>query len=515
MPSEIILVLQFTFLFIVLFIVHAFKVDSWSNRFLSFLINEILVRCYPIKGVDGSLSIPTCPYRFPDGQGSTAKFCDGESASRNWADRYGPIYRIWSGFTPEVVLTRAEDVKVAYRDSSRHRKAPDLNSGWLLGDLMGQGVGFLSQDDWKRVHQVVAMPFAQKPITYLPFILPRVERSFDDLTMRYGESSPKGDLHLKPADDLQLLPFMIISDILYGELPAPLEEELLSITKLRNEIWKYSFKGGLFLFAFGKLFYPSLRKKVQLFHKRWAEFNDQAYYHARTSEAPVPITSLYSAVHCGQLSKANLLHSLDEALFANIDVTIGSFSWNPLFLAANPEVQEELRAEISEARSQHVHSSNAWHSYLSSNSTLLAACINESGRLRPIATHTYPQTLPTDRTIGGYLIPKGTCMIVDNNALNVRDPSWGADGELYRPKRFLGTPVGAFRYHLWRYGFGPRQCMAQHVAEMILRVLVAYTIEHYRVKFPMEKVSKERHWKKPKPDQWFSVAEKTILCETI
>lgn len=75
-----------------------------------------------------------------------------------------------------------------------------------------------------------------------------------------------------------------------------------------------------------------------------------------------------------------ILQTIDESLFANLDVGIGSISWNLVFLACYPDVQVELYNEIiSETRN------HGWEYYVQQGNTLLEACICESLRLRPIA----------------------------------------------------------------------------------------------------------------------------------
>lgn len=50
--------------------------------------------------VDGTI-LPTAHFSWPNGQG-TDKFFNGRNAAARWRACLGPIYRIWSGFTPEM-----------------------------------------------------------------------------------------------------------------------------------------------------------------------------------------------------------------------------------------------------------------------------------------------------------------------------------------------------------------------------------------------------------------------------
>lgn len=484
---------------------------------------------YPIYSTDGQTTIPTCPYRFPDGGGSL-KFLEYERVSREWAEKYGPVYRIWVGLTPEMyvsitwssveacgtnpisIVTRADEIKTVFRDSGDHQKAFNLNGGWVMGDLVGDGVGLISQGHWKRVHAIVSPPFTQKATTYVSFVQSRVVRQFHELD---GEHPDEKEWRLKPAEDLKLLPFWVISDLLYGELAPEMVRELLEITDLRNDVFQYAFKGGLSLFSFTKVFSPTIRAKLRVFHTRWAEFNRRAYHRARASgqsSSACAIVPLYAAVESGHLTPTELMHTLDEALFANIDVTIGSFSWIPSFLAEDSACQQELRREIAEARSD--GSDDSWARYIASSSTLLASCINESARLRPVTNYTYAQSIPTERDVGGFRLPKGTHVVVDTNALNIRDESWGADRTRFQPRRFLAESRASFRYRFWRFGFGPRQCIAQALADTILKVLVAYTVEHYHLRSP-EKSTTDDLAAAKRGDAWFKVAEQEIVLESL
>lgn len=57
---------------------------------------------YPVYHESTSKAIPTCAYRFPNGQGDVGKFLDGMQNSEKWQGSYGSIYRIWSGMRPEM-----------------------------------------------------------------------------------------------------------------------------------------------------------------------------------------------------------------------------------------------------------------------------------------------------------------------------------------------------------------------------------------------------------------------------
>ncbi|KAL3449104.1 putative cytochrome P450 monooxygenase [Aspergillus insuetus] len=503
---------QAIFMAIAVFIWWAFDPNSWSNSVLSYVIDKYLRWRYPVKSVDGRAQIPTRPYKFPDGGGST-KFLDGETVSGDWEKKYGPIYRIWTGLVPEIVLTRPDDVKTIYKDSDTHFKVGSANAGWVLGALLGDGVGLLNGSKWKRVHSVVAPPFGQKATAYVDLVTSRVQRHFAEFEDRCAQHGMK-PLQFRATEDLNSIPFWILKDIIYGELPDAMNRELTELIDLRNEIWAHTFKGGWSMFAVHKLFYPKLRRQLHEFESRWDAFNDEAYaYILEKGATSLPIVSLRRAIDEARVKRSEVLHSVSEGLFTNIDVTMGTFAWLVLLLAVHPEIQTKLREEITQARAQ--GTTEAWERYIASNTTLLAGCVVENGRLRPIANYTYPQYLPADRAVGGYVVPRGTYFIIDTNALNRRDPAWGADGDEFLPQRFMEASVGEYRYRLWRFGFGPRQCLAQALADTMMKCLVVYLIEKYRISVPEALVAGKEDWKTRRPDTWFSMAQNPVVCEAI
>ena len=69
--------------------------------------------------------------------------------------------------------------------------------------------------------------------------------------------------------------------------------------------------------------------------------------------------------------------------------------------------------------------------------------------------------------VGGFVIPKGSNLLMSPYYLG-RDPQqWGADADLYRPERHLPTdPLAATRSKFaWMpFGAGPRMCLGASLA---------------------------------------------------
>ncbi|KAJ6038256.1 cytochrome P450 oxidoreductase GliC [Penicillium canescens] len=450
------------------------------NTIISAPINTYLCWKHPVKSLNKSTSIPSCPFQLPNGQGNV-KFADGRAYSRTWANSFGQIYRIWAGTTPEVVLTRQEHMPVVFKDSHLHTKSFNFDAGWLFGELVGKAVGLLSGQDWNRVRDVFAPSFHRAKVDeFLPVMQRRVKQCLDEL-----HASPKihadGVLVISPADDLRLLSFWVLCDILYGGMTPDMEANMLEIVSERERVWANVTAGGLSRLSIGQYLPTASKRALKLFRSHWYQFNRQACDRARQSFAGTPpVCVYYDAVERQELTEREMLDTMDEILFANLDVTIGSLSWVLIFMATHSKIQDQLREEIRSKLSE--EPTAVWNQYISGSSTLLMACLLESARLRPIASFSGAQSPPTDREVDSYVIPGGMNVTVDIHGLNIDDPSWGGDRYQFNPRRFLDAKnQSAFRYRLWRFGFGPRQCLGKYLADLFLKTLLAHIVENYRI----------------------------------
>lgn len=285
-------------------------------------------------------------------------------------------------------------MRVVFKDSNNHTKAVNNNSGYLFGELLGQCVGLISGGQWSRVRSVTEPPFHRSTVsTYVPAVRERTRAFLERL---WSEKGKKDEAWLRPADDLKNLPFLITADIVYGTLTTELEAELRALGHRREALFQNIMQGGLSRFAISA-YLPWMKgnRDMAAFQSRWKSFNDKAYRSALDRGlTSAPIVTLYSRVGpsgmsknkgTDKISRTELLHTLDEMLFANLDVTAGALSWNIVFLAAEQAVQGRLRSEISTQLKGDGDETANRDAYVLSSKTLLAACVNESARLRPLA----------------------------------------------------------------------------------------------------------------------------------
>jgi cytochrome P450 len=402
------------------------------------------------------------------------------------------------------VLTNSEDVRRVFYDSDQHIKATNNNSGWLMGQLLGNCVGLINGLAWQHVRELTAVPFSHKHVVSSLSLV-------DQMTRKHlAQLQVDGRLkqgRLDPIEDLRFLPFWVVAQILYGELSAELTMELQVIIVIREAIWGRMLQGGATRYAWSRYLPTRINRDLSVFKEKWASFNSKVYLNCQSMDKTPPVVGMYSAVEKGTICLDQLLQTLDEMLFANLDVTMGGLSWNLLFLADNPTIQGELREEIRVTSKTHDPASR--EGYIRSSSTLLAFCILESARLRPLAAYSVPQSAPTARTVAGYTVPAGTNFVVDAYKLSMSSPYWGSDSASYHPTRFAGKSVLEMRYHYWRFGFGPRQCMGKYIADAIIRMVLLHLVEHFELAF-----DKDTRWERNAVN-WITHPKTTITCRRL
>ncbi|KAL4969532.1 cytochrome P450 monooxygenase gliC [Aspergillus stella-maris] len=500
---------------------------------LSITIDTWLRWKYPLPSSQGGTPLPRARYTWPNGQG-TEKFFNGRSAAREWRRHWGPMYQIWTGWTPEMyihlthgypiynvlnwlthaansVITTPSHAKQFFRTSHHHIKAANNNSGWLFGEVLGVCVGLLSGKDWKRVRAHVEEHFSHPSATTYTADFVALARGYLRTTFLAGaeqSSSVKGGVIVEPAKALQFFPFFGVAQTLFGPLSPEQKRQLEGLAPVREELFKEVIRGGINRLSIAPLLSSRGARLLEEFQGQWERFVGDAYEKAVGIDLASPplVAGLWAAYKSGGITKRECLQTLDESLYANLDVTTHAISWNILLLAQHEWAQTELRKEVLAARENHL--SQPYEKYIDREDTFLAACVLESSRLKPILPFSNPEAAPEDQYIDDYLIPRNTNVIVDSQAINIDNPFW-INGKTYNPKRFAGLKKSDIRYNLWRFGFGPRQCLGKHVGERLLRAITAEIIRRYVISVPGgEKVEMG----KLQSESWVGLSTARIEC---
>ncbi len=377
-----------------------------------------------------------------------------------------------------------------------------------MGEILGKCLGLISGNDWRKVHITVAAAFSPSSCSSTS-TLSNMTRLINEYFSVLSENTKLNSGLLNPAKDLRLLPFWITAEYLYGKLDTDLRNRLQNMIPLADSIFSRVIQGGITRHSISRYFPTKTNRSLKSFQAQWSSFNDHLYAKCVVDNPDAPIVHIYKAIETGLITRNQGLQTLHEILFANLDVTIGGLAWNLLFLAANPHVQADLREEIRDTQFMPLGRHRGREEYLRNPRSLLAASILESARLKPAAAFSIPQSAPTDRIVGGFLVPANTNFVVDTHAINIRNSYWGDDKTQYRPSRFTQRKLWDMRYNYWRFGFGPRQCLGKHLADLMIRSVIVHLIEHYHLSLVPTSTWNRR------PETWILEPDTEIRCESL
>ncbi|KAL3517933.1 hypothetical protein ACH5RR_020522 [Cinchona calisaya] len=160
---------------------------------------------------------------------------------------------------------------------------------------------------------------------------------------------------------------------------------------------------------------------------------------------------------------------------AGYETTAVSATWCLMLLAANPEWQERIRAEVVEICKGQIPDAD-----MIRKMKQLTMAINESLRLYPPVAVVSREALK-DMKFGDIKIPQGVNVWTLVTALHTDPEIWGPDSYKFKPDRFANGITGACKFpHLYMpFGVGPRVCLGQNLAVVELKILISLILANF------------------------------------
>ena len=194
---------------------------------------------------------------------------------------------------------------------------------------------------------------------------------------------------------------------------------------------------------------------------------------SRLVSTPDPVTGEF--LDAGTVRDQILMHLSNG--FNGPSITGG---WLSYVLATHPDVEEKLIAEIDGITGGDPDYDLRYDDLFAL--TYTTQVIKETLRIYPPQPVTIRRSLK-DGTLGRYRIRKGDIIFVGTLAAQ-RDPRyWGADPDRFDPDQFaIEKVVDRPRHAFIPFSVGRRQCMAQEVTFMMLRVVLFEIYKSYRLR---------------------------------
>ncbi|XP_010172881.1 cytochrome P450 4V2 [Antrostomus carolinensis] len=178
-----------------------------------------------------------------------------------------------------------------------------------------------------------------------------------------------------------------------------------------------------------------------------------------------------------KLSYRDIREEVDTFMFEGHDTTAAAMNWALYLLGCNPEAQRKVHRELDE-----VFGNTERPVTMDDLKKLryLECVLKEALRLFP-SVPLFARTLREDCYISGYQVPKGTNILVITYALH-RDPEIFPNPEEFKPERFFPENCkGRHPYAYVPFSAGPRNCIGQRFAQMEEKALLALILQRFWV----------------------------------
>jgi cytochrome P450 len=349
--------------------------------------------------------------------------------------------------------------QVLLGDPDTYRKAAIVRE--RLGTLQGGSLVLLDGDAWRRRRETVESAFTPDRVA-----------TTDDVTTRYAAAAvdtwpTEGVVAVdEAARDLVLAVLartLFGLDLRGGSTPIhEAAEDVLARMDLRS------------VSTYLPEWVPTptnrrFRRAVATLHDRLDETVDR-----HDGESAGEGDSLLSALRAAGLSTAEIRDELVAFLFAGFDSTATALACVLGTLGDHPVIQAELYRELQTTVAGRPPSSAKL-----GDLELLDAVVRETLRLYPPQYALFREPT-TAVTLGEHHLPATTTLVLPPWVYHRDDRFWEAP-EAFRPRRWLGEdttdrPPSAYL----PYGRGPRHCVGVHMANQILRLVVAVVCSRRR-----------------------------------
>ncbi|KAM3553783.1 hypothetical protein MY1884_006485 [Beauveria asiatica] len=267
--------------------------------------------------------------------------------------------------------------------------------------------------------------------------------------------------------------------------------ELRELAQMREELGLIELPTWIIIPSVYKFLPTRANRLLKHFTQGFKEFNLRMIALAEKRGTKIALQDIFNVTGPqGQITLEQFLHTIDEILLDNLEVSAAALSYLLINVAGDVQLQQKLR---DEAR-PHLQSAKeqGFEQYLGRSNTLLEFCCAESRRLCPVDWFSPPERSHVDKTVDGYHIPAGTDVSVDMTRVNIHSPLWSrpistpegkrqVNGYDFCPERFNQIARMESSYNVVGFGVSARQCLGQHFASLLMRVVLVQVVSNYRI----------------------------------
>lgn len=410
-------------------------------------------------------------------------------------DMYGTVY----GLSTAVVHVAHPTAALAILSPTpgRHKKSPWLESTGIVKapaynhfqNFCGQGVFTADGQDWKNKRAaVIHALFRTQKGSWETHLDREVNLSARKLvqTLRKAEQQSMNVVPVLQNSTIALIYRYITHSELQTQSFGLLSSYLESVIRIRLIILAQS---RSLWFLLPRWLY---RKCSSLFQQEEEtmipirEFATKACHDARPGSPLDSLNQLPVYQNKGKHAafSENLIFEAITLLFAGQDTSAATLSWTLHLLSLHPDIQQKVADEVRAVMMDSEDVSRAHISHM----PWLDAVLKESMRLYPVAPFivrkiTQPTELPASDGKPSLTLPEGALACVWIYGLHRNDKFWENPDD-FKPERWLKEAHDVVPGSYMPFAHGPRNCLGQPLAHIILRTFLAHLLKEFDFQIP-------------------------------
>ncbi|XP_075044993.1 cytochrome P450 2J4-like isoform X2 [Mixophyes fleayi] len=179
----------------------------------------------------------------------------------------------------------------------------------------------------------------------------------------------------------------------------------------------------------------------------------------------------------------NLFTSVSDLFIAGTETTSASLEWCLLYMMTYPDIQEKCREEINTIRGDREHLDYEDRVRM----PYTQAVLQEVQRFASIVPMGIPHSPIKDIQLNGYTIPKGTVIIPDLSSVHYDESQWKYPHE-FNPENFLNEEGELMKVDSFLpFSAGPRSCLGENLARMEIFLFFTTMLTHFEFQCPDHK----------------------------
>ncbi|XP_056382391.1 cytochrome P450 2J4-like [Hyla sarda] len=408
---------------------------------------------------------------------------------KKFSKEYGPVYSIYLGFTPAVVVRGLKDLKevlvtkgVEFADRPEHRISQVISrSKGLVVAPYGRG--------WKE-HRRFTLS------TLRNFGLGKKsmeERICEESVYLIEELKKNKDSLYDPHYVLENAVSNIICSIVFGRRYDYDDSTFRDILTLVRENMKMATQFWAQLYnAFGFVRYlPLPHQKMFRNVKTVFGFLEKVleeHKRTRVPEQPRDYIDCYldemgkehEDDNRSTFDNENLFTCVADLFVAGTETTSASLDWCLLYMMLYPDIQEKCREEIDKIRGTRDHLDYEDRVHM----PYTQAVLQEVQRFASVVALGVAHSPIKDVQLKGYTIPKGITIITDLSSLHYDESQWKYPYE-FNPENFLNKDGELKKVDSFLpFSAGPRVCLGENLARMEIFLFFTSMLTHFEFQLP-------------------------------